>query len=290
MHGKIFTMRALALLMAIFALLFWSLHISTPAMAADEAGIVFAKAGTATADGEAGKRDLERNDPIYVGDTVNTNEDGKVQIVFHDDTVLALGPESEIIIDEFIYDPSAADKSSFFARMNQGMLRLISGKVVQENPERFQLQTPMSVIGIRGTVTGHVVEPGFETHVVMQLGEGHSVIVTCTLEIGADGVVLSRTFMAVDVRDGVTGQIREATQEEIDYLLERTTVVGGGGLPDSPYDWQPGSTGAGGDFSPPIDPDLELEGFGEDLPEPDLGGFIDEHEATEVHINVEFGE
>ena len=50
---------------------------------------------------------LNVGDPIFFGDTVST--DGKSQILFIDQTVMTVGSNTELIIDEFIFDPEKSD-------------------------------------------------------------------------------------------------------------------------------------------------------------------------------------
>ena len=52
---------------------------------------------------------LNVGDPIYFGDTIKTNEGGKSQILFVDQTVMTVGSNTELTIDEFVYDAENTD-------------------------------------------------------------------------------------------------------------------------------------------------------------------------------------
>jgi len=42
---------------------------------------------------------------IYQNDTLRTGPDGSIGVVFNDDTLLSLGPESVLVIDEYVFAP-----------------------------------------------------------------------------------------------------------------------------------------------------------------------------------------
>ena len=52
---------------------------------------------------------LNVGDPIYFGDTITTNEGGKSQILFVDQTVMTVGSNTELTIDEFVYDAKVSN-------------------------------------------------------------------------------------------------------------------------------------------------------------------------------------
>jgi hypothetical protein len=48
---------------------------------------------------------LKVGDRLYQKDMIRTGIDSAVGIVFEDNTVLSLGPNSELVIDEYIFAP-----------------------------------------------------------------------------------------------------------------------------------------------------------------------------------------
>lgn len=87
---------------------------------------------------------------LFVGDVLVTGPDSAMGVVFNDDTVMSLGPDSEIAIDEFLFEP-AGDRFDFAATMARGTAQFITGQMAKLNPESMSVRTPMSTIGIRGT-------------------------------------------------------------------------------------------------------------------------------------------
>jgi hypothetical protein len=87
---------------------------------------------------------------IYQNDTLRTGPDGSLGVVFHDDTLLSLGPESVLVIDEFVFAPSQG-KFSIVIRMLKGTAAYLSGLISKLAPESAHFKTPTASIGIRGT-------------------------------------------------------------------------------------------------------------------------------------------
>jgi hypothetical protein len=87
---------------------------------------------------------------IYQYDTLRTGRDGSIGVIFNDDTSLSLGPESVLVIDEFIFAPRHG-KYSIALRMLKGTVAYFSGLISKLAPESAHIETPTSSIGIRGT-------------------------------------------------------------------------------------------------------------------------------------------
>ena len=87
---------------------------------------------------------------IYQNDTLRTGRDGSIGVVFQDDTLLSLGPESLLVIDEFLFAPREG-KFSIAINMLRGTVAYFSGLISKLAPESAHMTTPTSSIGIRGT-------------------------------------------------------------------------------------------------------------------------------------------
>ncbi len=90
------------------------------------------------------------NMKMQVGDMVRTGPDGVIGFILKDDTVVSIGPGSEIVIDDFSFDP-AGKKLSFIARLLHGTASYLSGQIVKISPESARFETPVATIGMRGT-------------------------------------------------------------------------------------------------------------------------------------------
>ena len=47
-------------------------------------------------------------DKIFQNDTIRTGVESSVGIIFEDNTILSMGPNSEIVIDEYVFAPKKA--------------------------------------------------------------------------------------------------------------------------------------------------------------------------------------
>ena len=88
---------------------------------------------------------------IFKGDTMKTGSDGSLGLIFKDDTLLSLGPDSEIVIDEFLYAP-AQGHLSFVTRLLKGTSAFFSGVIAKLSPQSVSFETPDATVAIRGTL------------------------------------------------------------------------------------------------------------------------------------------
>ena len=84
------------------------------------------------------------------GDTVRTDWGGSVGLIFRDDTVVALGPGSEFVIEQFKFRPVEGELT-FFARILRGTINFISGQITRLAPDNVRLETPDATLAVRGT-------------------------------------------------------------------------------------------------------------------------------------------
>jgi hypothetical protein len=187
------------------------------ARAADPVGKIAALSGNVTVARASRTEPLNLNDPVYQGDKISTAMGAKVQIHFLDDSVFMQGEKSEVVIDEMVYDPANAARNAFTVSVAQGAYRVISGRIVEINPERFKVKTKYSVIEVRGCdVTITSSEDG-DVVIIDAVGAGREVLVTALFT--RDGALRELIFTKpggakVDPQDaGVTELTKEIIQE-----------------------------------------------------------------------------
>lgn len=100
----------------------------------------------ASATGQIGARSLTVGAPIFLGDIVATDGVGEAQLLFQDGTRMVVGPNSSLIIEEFLFrGESSANK--FAVRALGGAFRFISGDA---GAQAYEIRTPSGTIGVRG--------------------------------------------------------------------------------------------------------------------------------------------
>ncbi len=87
---------------------------------------------------------------IIEGDTLRTGVDGRLSAMLKDESRVSLGPNSEVTLTRFAYAPSDA-QLGLGLRLARGVLSYVSGLIAKLAPEAVRLQTPTSIIGVRGT-------------------------------------------------------------------------------------------------------------------------------------------
>lgn len=87
---------------------------------------------------------------LLVHDVLQTSSDGRLGVILQDGTRVSLGPDTELKIDQFVYEP-AGGKFGLFLRMARGIMAYVSGKIAQFSPESVHVETPVGVVGLRGT-------------------------------------------------------------------------------------------------------------------------------------------
>ena len=87
---------------------------------------------------------------IFYGDTIIVKSKSNAQILFLDETVLTVGENTELTIDDFIYDPKTND-GNFVTNIKSGTVKFITGKISKKNPDNLEVKMPAGTLGARGT-------------------------------------------------------------------------------------------------------------------------------------------
>lgn len=97
-------------------------------------------------------------EPVFLGDKVTSKIGSSLQVLLKDDSTFTVGPQCDMVIDKFVYDPDKKT-NSISAKVKKGMFRFASGKVSKTNPQEINIETPTATMGIRGTMVEVLVGP-----------------------------------------------------------------------------------------------------------------------------------
>ncbi len=92
---------------------------------------------------------------LVIGDTlvqdelIETTATGSGQLLFLDQTTLSIGPNSEVLIDRYVYDPDRGT-GEIVLSVGKGVLRFIGGQITKNGDA--VIHTPTASIGIRGSM------------------------------------------------------------------------------------------------------------------------------------------
>ena len=116
-------------------------------------------------------RILSAGDPIYFNDTIIAGDNSKSQIILLDETVMMIGAGTELIIDEFVFNPEDVE-GKITTTIKQGSIKVLSGKISETNPEDLVVKTPAGTIGTRGTEFQALVDEEDGDSKILLIGPG----------------------------------------------------------------------------------------------------------------------
>jgi len=88
--------------------------------------------------------------PVQLGDALRTGADGEMRVVFRDDSVVDLSTNSQLVVDEQVFDPSAGRFSSLI-KLIGGKARALVSDYYKTSGASYEVETPTAVAGVRGT-------------------------------------------------------------------------------------------------------------------------------------------
>ena len=109
---------------------------------------------------------LEQGDPVIRNARLETDGVGEMALAMDDGSHLVLMSDSDIVIDRFVYDPDRTMGQAVIS-LGRGALRMVSGRLPSD---RYQVNTPVATIGLRGTDFTAELVPG--TGLVVKVDDG----------------------------------------------------------------------------------------------------------------------
>lgn len=94
---------------------------------------------------------------------IETLTDAAVGMLFADDTTFRVGPDSNVVLDTYVFDP-ASTRGEVAIRLARGSMRFITGRMAKDG---VRVSTPSVTIGVRGTDFAVLVHPGGVTDVLV---------------------------------------------------------------------------------------------------------------------------
>ena len=179
---------------------------------------------------------------------ITTTAKGSVQLVFVDRTTLNVGPNSQLVIDEFVYDPNA-NTGRMAATLTKGVMRFVGGQT--SHTGGATIKTPATTLGVRGGVATISHDATAGTRVVNHFGR-------ISVQTPQGTEVIRRPGFGVTVANtnaAPAAPVR-AARSEIDNSNTQLTSRGSqtGGRRETPTDQ--GASKAVGQANAPVAPTL----------------------------------
>lgn len=169
------------------------------------------------------ERTVPSGGDLFGKERIVVSPEGDLQVLFRDETTLSIGPGSDMVLDEFVFDPARTDKA-LSVKLRRGVARLIGGKITKD--AGASVGTSNATIAIRGgiMIVSAPSEGDGTTRGLLALG-------TMTCLSGTETVTITDPGMMCVVGQDI--RTRRATQREIGQLL--ASLVGTGPI-DRPID------------------------------------------------------
>jgi hypothetical protein len=92
----------------------------------------------------------EPGTPVMQGSVLMTGAKSTMGVTFKDETLMSFGPNTQLSVEEYLYAP-AQGKLSLVGKLAKGTLNYISGMIAKLQPDAVAVNTPVGIIGVRGT-------------------------------------------------------------------------------------------------------------------------------------------
>lgn len=156
-----------------------------------------------TSDGR--KVPVTAGSPVYTGEHIVTGANSRLQLLLLDETSFTAGPNCDLVLDEFVYDPDS-NTEKIVASVAKGVFRWVTGKAARKDPASMKVKLPVGVIGIRGTDFEVEYEPGAPGYIRLLSGQ-LEITETATdrtftmnagqrVDIGSDGIFSAPAALA----------------------------------------------------------------------------------------------
>ncbi|MEW6057248.1 MAG: FecR family protein [Bdellovibrionota bacterium] len=145
----------------------------------------------------APSRKLKANDPIFEGDLIQSDRNGRVKILFRDRSIMDLGPLSVIEVERF-----AVSSSGQNVKFNvlHGRIRNIVPQELKKN-QRYEIATPSALIKVRGAEVVLKAAPVRDARSKLELTALHGRLSIDVIRHNPDGIVY---YQPVAIGPGVS--------------------------------------------------------------------------------------
>jgi hypothetical protein len=119
-------------------------------------GVAAAVTPQATSKPQGGEtKTLKIGKSVFYNERITTSDSGVVQVLLVDGSTFTVGPQSNLVIDKFVYDPRKGT-GELAATLSKGALRFVGGKLSKQAPG-VKVRTPAGELTVRGGIFQGIV-------------------------------------------------------------------------------------------------------------------------------------
>jgi hypothetical protein len=168
--------------------------------------------------GDSEPRTLLKGQSVPLGARITTGADSHVVLTFADGQVVAIGPQSRLLIREFVYLPTDLAKSRVLLNLTDGSIYIVMGAIGQRDPSLIQIQVGLKNIAqaparARGNDAG-VIVLGIGT--LVQVAQGRVSLLVVSSDRSYPLVAGARALVQAD------GTVRTGPPTQVDAEAART--------------------------------------------------------------------
>jgi len=145
---------------------------------------------------------------VVFNERITTGPQGQTQLLFLDESAMTIGPNSDLTIDQFVYDPKSGT-GHLAMSASRGLLRFVGGKLSKQE-EGVSLRTSTATLAVRGG----------------------AFLLDLTTEGRMEAIFIYGRSLTVTGVGGVTETLRRPG-----YAI---SLAGPGGVPSAPFPVPPG--------------------------------------------------
>jgi hypothetical protein len=106
---------------------------------------------------------------VKMMDVVSTDDSGRAQIKFIDGSLLTIAPRSQVVVDNYLFDPKNKTRQASLSFI-KGFFHILLGYSIKSEQPDFIVDTVTAVLGVRGTGWYTIAEINF-TDVFCETGK-----------------------------------------------------------------------------------------------------------------------
>lgn len=217
--------------------------------AASEIGTVASVTGTVEIGRSGSWTTAEAGSALQQGDRIRTGNPGRVRAVFHDDTVLTLNDDTEIVLDESVVGQNGGASRSV-TDLLRGAVNAVVSEYYATPGSEYEIRTATATAGVRGT---EFIVSYFPDHELAEvIGISGRVEVRSTLADIEDSVYVTAEEVSQVHKGEGPSEAQPLTGPSFQERLERFDFVGTSRI-EALAAWQGGISGGGVGSGPRID-------------------------------------
>lgn len=203
---------------------------------------------------EENRRALQLDGDIFFGERIETDAKGSLRVIFDDRSKLELGPDSVVIVDEFVYSPRKKSAQKMSLELVKGAFRFTSGDMKKS---AYDITAGQASLGIRGTKFAAVIGEAGKVSVVVARGRVRMRAGGKTLDVRAGrggrfdpdkglGAMSAADLSGVEAEIGEMDESLDAAEESADIDADDADTAAASG-DDGQSDGDSGGEGEGGE-------------------------------------------